>query len=422
MNKQPFATPPKWWEPKLTPAVVRSTRGYRRWQLRSQQKIKKINVTGGEHLRDAISAGHGVMLTPNHAAHYDSAALYVAADRLKTPLFYMTAWQVFGMASKWDQTLMQRMGCFSIDRESADRKAYKQAVHILQNESSPLVVFPEGDIYHSTDRVTPFREGAAAVAISAARRSDRPIAIAPCGIKFWYLDDPTDQLHNLMTRLDERLLLRPEKRWPLEHRIYRFAEALLALKEIEYLGSSRSGQLADRIRRLAQSILTDQECRFGLANSSKAIPDRVKELRQKIILQLDEIRSKKPAEPPAEFIHLSRDMEDLFFVMQLYSYPGDYLTDSPSIERLAETLDKFEEDVLGLDIPTVRGRRRVEIRFGEPFFVPSESNGRGAVNELTGKMQREVQKIVTELTNEGNPGTTIKRKLPRLFRKRREAV
>lgn len=406
----------------MTPAVVRSTRGYRRWQLRSQQKIKKINVTGGEHLADALSAGHGVMLTPNHAAHYDSAALYVAADRLNTPLFYMTAWQVFGMSSKWDQSLMQRMGCFSIDRESADRKAYKQAVQILQNESAPLVIFPEGDIYHITDRVTPFREGAAAVAVSAARRSDRPIAVVPCGIKFWYLDDPTEHLHRLMTRLDERLLLRPEKKWPLEHRIYRFAEALLALKEIEYVGSSRSGQLADRIRRLAQAILTDQECRYGIDNSSKALPDRVKELRRKIITRLDEIKSKKPLKPDEEFIHLSRDMDDLFFVMQLYSYPGDYLTDSPSIERLAETLDKFEEDVLGLEIPTVRGRRRVEIRFGEPFFVPTESNGRGAVNELTEKMQREVQKIVSQLVSEGNPGTTKKRRLPKLFRSKRERV
>ena len=39
-------------------------------------------------------------------------------------------------------------------------------------------------------------------------------------------------------------------------------------------------------------------------------------------------------------------MEDLFFVIQLYSYPGDYVAEKPSIERIAETLDKFEEDVL----------------------------------------------------------------------------
>ena len=65
-------------------------------------------------------------------------------------------------------------------------------------------------------------------------------------------------------------------------------------------------------------------------------------------------------------------MDDLFFVMQLYSYPGDYLADNPTIERLAETLDKFEEDVLGARHPfTVRGRRTVSIRFGKPLLLPT---------------------------------------------------
>ena len=50
-------------------------------------------------------------------------------------------------------------------------------------------------------------------------------------------------------------------------------------------------------------------------------------------------------------------MEDLFFATQLFSYPGDYLADDPSIERIAETIDKFEEDILGLALPTVRRQR-----------------------------------------------------------------
>ena len=43
---------------------------------------------------------------------------------------------------------------------------------------------------------------------------------------------------------------------------------------------------------------------------------------------------------------LRADLEDLFLVVQLYSYPGDYVAEKPSIERMAETLDKLEEDVL----------------------------------------------------------------------------
>ena len=43
---------------------------------------------------------------------------------------------------------------------------------------------------------------------------------------------------------------------------------------------------------------------------------------------------------------LQEELDDLFLAVQLYSYPGDYVAEEPTIERMAETLDKFEEDVL----------------------------------------------------------------------------
>ena len=381
------------------------------------------------------------MITPNHAAHYDSAALYLAADQLDTPLYFMTAWQVFGMASKWDQFLMQRMGCFSIDRESTDRKAYRQALHVLQNETCPLVVFPEGDIYHITDRVTPFREGAAAMAVSAARRSDRQVHVVPCGIKFWYLDDPMPKLDRLMTELDERMFLRPERSRPLQERIYRFAEAILSLKEIEYLGRSQPGRLANRIRNLAESILDGLETKHNPASrvtlqsgvdakqpeSLDAIPERVKDLRKHIIGRLDEIRGNQRRKrhgrqqhnvfASEQFMELTGDMDDLFFVMQLYSYPGDYLQENPSIERLAETLDKFEEDVLNRDVPSVRGNRCVEVNFGQPIEVPARS-GRNTVKDLTKEMQGDVQQLVDQISSLGRPEPPPRKR----FRLRRKAV
>ena len=93
---------------------------------------------------------------------------------------------------------------------------------------------------------------------------------------------------------------------------------------------------------------------------------------------------------------LLRDMEDLFFVMQLFSYPADYLLDEPTVERLAETLDKFEEDVLQRDYPSVRGRRRASIRFVEPIPVNAQGK-RDQVAELTRLMQDGVQGLLDEL-------------------------
>ena len=193
----------------MSPLWVKVSRP-RRWrQLHRGQKLEGIDATGLEHLQQAVKEGKGVLITPNHSAHYDSAALYAAADKISQPLFFMTAWQVFAMSSRFECWAMQRLGCFSIDRESTDRQAFKQAVKVLQEEPHPLVIFPEGDIYHVSDRVTPFREGAAAIALSAIKRCERPVVVIPCGIKFKYVDDPTENLLALMARLEDRLLLRP---------------------------------------------------------------------------------------------------------------------------------------------------------------------------------------------------------------------
>src|ERR671934_143518 len=88
----------------------------------------------------------------------------------------------------------------------------------------PRVIFPEGDIYHNNDRVTPFRDGAAAIAMSAAKKAERPIVCVPCALKCFYLDDPSPQLQDLMTRLEESIHWRPRRDLPLMERLYRFSD------------------------------------------------------------------------------------------------------------------------------------------------------------------------------------------------------
>ena len=258
----------------------------------------------------------------------------------------MTAWQVFEMSSRFDRWLMQRLGCFSVDRESNDRQAYKKAVEILRQKPYPLVIFPEGDIYHVTDRVSDFREGAAAIALSAAKRGERSVVVIPCGIKFFYLDDPMQDLLQVMQQLEDRVLMRSQTDQPLVERIYRLAEGVMALKELDYLGNTRSGPLRERIDYLNQSILSRLELHHQVKAVSDRPPERVKSLRQSIIHKAEQ-RDNLPRDRGSYFRGLEQDMDDLFFVMQLYSYPGDYLRKKPTIERLAETIDKLEEEHFG---------------------------------------------------------------------------
>ena len=394
MNREPFGIPPQWWAPRMAPWCVKLSRRYRHRQLRRHQRVIDIEVRGLHHLESAINQDHGVLITPNHSAHYDSATLYAAADQIGQPLYFMTAWQVFAMSNRFERWLMQRLGCFSIDREATDRQAFKQGVRILQEERHPLVVFPEGDIYHVSDRVTPFREGAAAIALSASRRHPRQVVAVPCAIKFWYVDDVTGELEVLMAQLEQRLYLRTSAGMPLTDRVYRLAGAALALKEIDFLGRTGQGTVKERIATLTEHILSQLEQKYHIDQRDAAPPERVKRLRQRIISAMEETTDDE------QILQLGSDMEDIFFVVQLFSYPGNYLRDQPTLERVAETLDKLEEDILHVDYPSVRGRRRAVVSFGDPAPVETGAGERGDMTRLTEILQQRVQTLLDELNCE----------------------
>ncbi len=427
MNRYPLHPRPQRWEARLSPTIIRLFRKLRRRKAANEQRLVEVDVRGAEVVRAAVDGGRGVLITPNHPGHADAYAMFEAADAAGSPFYFMSAWQVFAMQGAIGRWLLTRHGCFSVDREGADKEAFRTAVEVVRERREPLVVFPEGEVYHQNDRVTPFRDGAAAIALSAAKKAARPIVAIPCAIKYAYLEDPTPALVELMGRLEAKVLWRPRPELPLAQRVYRFAEGLLALKEIEYLGETLQGTIAARRLVLADHILRGIEERYGVRGKGErgaptpapppqsrgrendgagAIPVRVKEARAACLKRLAEIEegsgggegsesAPTPAPPPqsrgrgsggavrqahgretsVDQAQISSDLDDLFLVVQAFSYPGDYVDERPSVERLAETLDKFEEDVLGAATATVRAPRRAVVVFGEAVEVGGGEGG-----------------------------------------------
>ena len=390
MNDQPYGIPDKHWPAKLSYWWFRAARRLRLKALEKQQ-ITDIQIEQIENLQTALDAGQGVMIAPNHSFHWDSYCLLTVADRLRTPFYVMTAWQVFSQSSRFECESMQRCGCFSVDRENTDIQSMKTAMDILQHRKEPLVVFPEGDIYHTNDRLTAIRDGAAAIALMAARKSERPIAIVPVAIKRWYTEDPTQSLSRLADKIEERLFWKPQSNKPLVDRILTIASGLLSLKEIEHLGHARQGSLPERISSLADSILKSAESKYQIPSTKPLIPERIKEIRRKIIQQRSEQGDQASEQQHREW---NADMQDMFLATQLYSYPGDYLQEHPSWERQAETLDKLQEDVLGASYPSSHGRKTVSIRFGEPIAMPIGKEKKASSEGITSELQRQIQSML----------------------------
>lgn len=396
MNRYRMEFAPQVWKPKLNPWIVGCLRPLRwRHQQRTQQ-LMQIDVAGSQGIRAALDRGEGIMIMPNHSSHADPFTIYAAADQIGTTVHIMATWHVFHEKSILTRWLLRTHGCFSVDREANDIGAFKQAVEILQNKPQPLVVFPEGEIYHCNGRVTPFREGAAAMAIAAARRAERKIACVPCAISYRYVDDPTESLLRIMGQLEQAILWREQTHRTLPERIYRFAEALLVLKELEYFQGQQSGTLSERIVNLGNRILSEVESRHGVQPRSPNIPERVKEIRRIII---EKISCQEPKCTAEETARLTEDLEDVFLVVQSFSYPGDYVSQNPSLERMAETLDKFEEDVLALPTATIRGRRHVAVQFAEPIEVSGDRKSKPSASSLTQQVEERVQAMLDANAN-----------------------
>lgn len=393
MNDQPFAKPPRWWSPKLSPRWVRLWRPVRMREQLRKQRLTGVDVIGAEHVRQAVALGQGVLITPNHASHADCFSLYGAGDAMQMPFYVMVAWQVFGRSHWLRQLALRHHGCFSVDREGTDMQALRQTREVLQARAHPLVMFPEGEVYHVNDRVTPFRDGPAAVALMAAKKSQRPVVCIPCAMKYRYVQDPTPELLELMDKLERALYWCPRPDLTLAQRIYHVAEGLLALKEVEFFGHTNSGRLPERIANLIGFLLARAEAHYAVRGSARTVPERVKAARRAIIDRLQEV----PADSH-EAAALNRDLDGIFLVVQAFSYPGDYVADSPTVERMAETLDKFEEDVLGLKTASIRGSRHVTVVFGEPISVTRETGTRMSAASLTNLLESRVQALLDAQT------------------------
>jgi 1-acyl-sn-glycerol-3-phosphate acyltransferase len=388
MERWELTAAPPWFSPRMSPRLVRLLRPIRLLKQWREHRLRSVEVRGLEHLLEPVQRGHGVLITPNHAGHADAYVLPHAADRVGRPFHFMVAWQVIAKQGFLGRLTLRMHGCFSVDREGSDLRAFRQAVEILQGSPYPLIIFPEGEVYHVNDRITPFREGNAAIALAAAKRAQRPVVCVPAAIKYQYVEDPTPELQQLMTRLEERILWRPRPDLSLRERVERFAEGLQRLRELEHFGQAQTGSLAERNAALTDVLLERVESRYGRLDRNISVPERVKTLRHQVLKQL-------AAVPPGDPLRIQadRDLDHLFVVLQLFSYPADYVAENPTLERVAETIDKFEEDVFGIPTATPRGVRRAVVSFGAPVEAPSQRK-KEDVALLTKTLEQRVQALL----------------------------
>lgn len=360
--EKPYRFYPARYSPVWAPLLVAAGRAL----LRPHFAVRSIRVEGIDPVLRLHRAGHALLLAPNHADHADPTVMLVAGRRHGLAFQFMAARDTFDKG-RLSAFVLQRVGAFSVDREGADVSAIKAALSTLRESRNPLVIYPEGEVYHHHERLDDLNEGVALIGLRAAEGmpEGRRGYLVPVGLRFTHVLDVAHTFPERLARLEQRIWWKPRPDLPLVDRIHRLAGGLLAIKEEEYLGGAIGAPLPERIATLQLRLVELVERRLeSPAAPGTRIPERVKRLRLHIRRRLHD-----PDRPPtdAERDRIHDDLDALFLVVQAYSYPLPYLQTAPTVDRIAETIFKLEEDVLGEG--TYAGLRDAVVRFGAPIDI-----------------------------------------------------
>ena len=339
-----IAKPYRFVPPRFSPFWARLVQWYLPTYLRKEFGVASWEFVGADKLAASLRADAGVLLASNHSRPCDPMVLGLLGREVRRPFHVMASWHLF-MQGGLQAFLLPRIGGFSVHREGLDREALKCATRVLTEARFPLTLFPEGFVTRNNDRLLNLMDGVAFLARAAARqRAALPapgkVVVHPIFIRYFFEGDLQATVEPVLDEIETRLSWQPQTHRPLRDRIVKVGGALLALKEIEYLGTSQAGEVNQRLASLLDHLLSPLEAEWAGGRREPDPMARIKLLRGAI---LPEMATGDLAE--AELARRWRQLADLYVAQQLHCYSGDYLAGEPSAERLLETVERYEEDL-----------------------------------------------------------------------------
>jgi 1-acyl-sn-glycerol-3-phosphate acyltransferase len=379
-----------WW-----PDFIQRFDLYGRW-LRKSEGVVSCELRDAERLKESLDAGHGVMLTPNHCRPGDPLVLGWLSRAVGYHVYAMASWHLFnqGWFTAW---AIRKMGGFSLYREGVDRQAINTAIEILETAERPLVLFPEGAVTRTNDRLNALLDGVAFIARTAAKRRAKhvdggKVVIHPVGIKYLFRGDLEKVADEVLTDIEHRFSWLPQRDLSVYDRIVKVGRGLLCLKEIEHFGQEQSGRFADRLTGLIDRLLQPLEEEWLGRPQTGAVVPRVKALRMKLLP--DMVKGELSED---ERQRRWRQLADIYLAQQVASYPSDYLS-RPSVDRFLETLERYEEDLT--DKARVHGSLHVIIQVGEAIDVSPQRDRKADVDPLMARIEHDLQSLLDQLAEE----------------------
>ena len=362
-------------------------------ELRRRQGVIDFECRNLDRLQDSLAAGHGIMLTPNHPRMADPMLMCHLARLVPCNFYAMASWHLFnqGWRLSW---VLRLMGAFSVNREGLDRQAVDHAIEILQNAERPLIIFPEGTTSRTNDQLMALMDGPALIARTAAKRRAKSgsgeVVVHPVGIKYVFQGDLQKTCDGVLSRIERQLGWRPDNRVPLVDRLVRVGNAMLTLKELQYGIDQPVGTLHERQTTMVNRLLQPLELEWLGKVQNQGIAIRIKNLRLKIFPELT-LNALDDAERKRRWSQL----EDTYLAQQIDCYPENYVVDNPTVDRILETVEKFEEDLN--DACTIHGDLKAIIKIDEAIEVSPERTRGVSEDQLMTQIRERLQALLFEL-------------------------
>lgn len=369
--------------------------------IRKLYGVDTIQCRNVERLKACLAAGNSILLAPNHSHMADPMVLGVLGMEADCHLFAMASWHVFKQ-SKFQTFMTRRMGAFSVLREGNDRQAIEAAIDILVSRQRPLIVFPEGAITRHNDLIADMMDGPSFIARQVAKRlkkENKPggVVILPVATRYYFDGDLTKSVGPDLDALETMLSWQQQRHLSLVDRITKIGQALLSLKEIEFLGAPTTGNIYERAEKLVDEVLSRLESEWNITDKSGNAMMRVKRLRTAILPDMVDGKV-TPEDRERRWL----DLAAAYYMQQISHYPRGYILREKNLpERVIETVERLQEDFT--DKSAIHGPMHAIIEVGEAIPVGPQRERDELGDPIMAEVRRQLQTMIDGLVAERTP-------------------
>ncbi|MBA4388098.1 MAG: hypothetical protein C0404_08965 [Verrucomicrobia bacterium] len=215
-------------------------------------------------------------------------------------------------------------------------------------------------------------------------------------IRYFFRGNIEAAVTPVLEEIERRLTWRSRKHATVMERITKIGDALLTLKEMEYIGRQQTLDLDQRLKAMIDSLLVPLENEWLKGKHEGDVIARIKSIRAVILPDMiaGEIAEEERA-------RRWEQIADTYLAQQVHFYPPEYFGPNPTPEQLLETVEHFEENLTD----KVRIHRPVHavLEVGEAIEVSAARDRNAETDPVMARLRTDLESMLTGLKGRRPP-------------------